>query len=79
MLRFAILKWGEASKRVSVAMRERYPDVPWNLFARLRDVLIHQYMKVDVTAIWDDLTVHLPPVIRALDRILSEADPIRDR
>ena len=32
---------GEATKRISVAVRDQYPEVPWRRIAGLRDVLIH--------------------------------------
>ena len=63
---------GEAAKRVSASLRHSHPEVPWGTLARLRDVLIHQYMNVDIAAIWDDLTLHVPSVIDSVDRILAE-------
>ncbi|MCC7555322.1 MAG: DUF86 domain-containing protein [Methanoculleus marisnigri] len=37
---------GEASKNLSPGVRARYPDVPWNGMARMRDRLIHGYFSV---------------------------------
>lgn len=37
---------GEASKNLSSVVRARYPDIPWNGMARMRDRLIHGYFSV---------------------------------
>ena len=44
---------GEATKRISKPLKEKYPGVPWRNVAGLRDVLIHDYMGVDLESIWN--------------------------
>jgi len=44
---------GEAAKRLSPESRESSAQVPWKRIAGLRDVLIHDYMGVDVMAVWN--------------------------
>ena len=39
---------GEATKNVSDDIRLKYPNTPWKRIAGLRDVLIHNYMAVDI-------------------------------
>ena len=43
---------GEAAKRVSSSMRNKYPDIPWKDIAGMRDKLIHDYFGVDIEAVW---------------------------
>jgi uncharacterized protein with HEPN domain len=38
---------GEAMKRLSPALRTKYPEVPWKDIAGMRDRLIHGYDSVD--------------------------------
>ena len=44
---------GEATKRLSGQLCSQHPEVPWRRIAGLRDVLIHDYMGVDIKAVWE--------------------------
>lgn len=43
---------GEATKKLSVELRNRYPGVPWKEMAGARDRLIHHYFGVDLEVVW---------------------------
>ncbi len=43
---------GEATKHIPAMFRRKYPDVPWSKMAGMRDVLIHDYMGVDLKTVW---------------------------
>lgn len=47
---FAVI--GEATKRLPIDFRQKYPDIPWQKIAGLRDVLIHDYLRIDINEIW---------------------------
>ena len=51
---------GEAVKRLSPEVKLREPDVPWRDIAGFRDVLIHDYVGVDVDLVWATVANHLP-------------------
>ena len=63
---------GEATKRLSPEIRERYPDVPWQKMAGLRDVLIHDYLRVDLEEVWGIVEFNLPEVKAQIDEIIQE-------
>ncbi|MCU0418378.1 MAG: DUF86 domain-containing protein [Cyclobacteriaceae bacterium] len=70
MMRFATIKqleiMGEAAKSVTPETRERYPQVPWQQIAGLRNVLVHEYLGVDVHLIWEIATLDIPELKKAL-------------
>lgn len=51
---------GEATKHIPTAFRHRHPDIPWAKMAGMRDVLIHDYMGVDLKTVWKVATERLP-------------------
>ncbi len=62
---------GEAAGRVTKRSRAQYPEIPWRQIIALRNRLIHGYDSVDLDILWVILTDDLPPLISALDDILS--------
>lgn len=51
---------GEATKRISSDIKKKHPDIPWKDIAGMRDKLIHDYMGVDMDALWDTFKNDIP-------------------
>jgi len=51
---------GEATKRLPPELRDRYPDLPWKDMAGMRDKLVHDYLGVDLTVVWETATLEAP-------------------
>lgn len=62
---------GEAVKRLSPEVTQRRPDIPWRRIAGMRDVLIHNYMGVDVQAVWEVTQSELPSLRLAVEELLE--------
>ena len=62
---------GEATKRLSKQLCSQHPEVPWRRIAGLRDVLIHDYMGVDIKAVWEITQKDLPVVKKRIQEILQ--------
>ena len=62
---------GEAAKRLSEAVKAKQPDIPWRDVAGFRDVLIHDYMGIDLAEVWNVIESHLPVLRRAIDELLK--------
>ena len=63
---------GEATKRLSLDFREKYPNIPWQQMAGFRDILIHDYLKVNVNRVWGVVEQNLPELKAAIEIILQE-------
>jgi uncharacterized protein with HEPN domain len=64
---------GEATKRLSKETRERYSEIPWKDMTGMRDKLIHNYLGVDLDAVWDTVEKDIPDLRNRL-RYLIEKD-----
>lgn len=62
---------GEAVKRLSEETKSRRPDLPWRNIAGLRDVLIHNYMGVNLVRVWNVVDNDLPKLQEAIDELLD--------
>jgi len=61
---------GEAAKRVSQDLREKHLDIPWHRIAGLRDILIHDYMRVDLDEVWNIVERDIPDFKSKVQAIL---------
>ncbi|PSQ85101.1 MAG: nucleotidyltransferase [Bacteroidetes bacterium QS_3_64_15] len=63
---------GEAVKQLSPERRDQYPEVPWRQIAGFRDVLIHDYMGVDLNEVWNVIENELPGLKQTVNEMRTE-------
>jgi uncharacterized protein with HEPN domain len=63
---------GEATKRLSPQLRESCQNIPWRQVAGFRDVIIHNYMGVDLDEVWNIIELELPTIKRELMAIVTK-------
>ena len=44
---------GEATKNLSSEFWDKFPHIPWKKIAGMRDILIHDYLGVDLYSVWE--------------------------
>ena len=62
---------GEATKHIPKSFRQKHPDIPWSKMTGIRDVLIHDYMGVDLKTIWKVAQERLPELKPLIEALLS--------
>lgn len=64
---------GEATKRLAEDTKTRSPEIPWREVAGLRDVLIHNYMGVNLRRVWNVIQQNIPGLRKAVEDLLRDA------
>ena len=62
---------GEATKRLSTEFRDKYSDIPWQQMPGFRDILIHDYLKVNLNRVWSTVEHSLPQLKATVEKILK--------
>lgn len=62
-------------KRLPPQLLADWPAVDWGGWARMRDVVAHQYFGVDVDVIWNATQDELPGLVAAARALLDGARP----
>lgn len=65
---------GEAAKRLSSEFRSTHPDILWTSMAGMRDVLIHDYMGVDLGIVWEVVENRLVPLRARISEMVDEPE-----
>ena len=63
---------GEATKNLSDDLRSANPEIPWRQIAGMRDVLIHDYLRVNLDRVWRTVVQDLPPLSKVINTLLSK-------
>jgi len=62
---------GEAAKRVSAGTRTQLSQLDWKAICGMRDVLIHDYIGVDLVEVWNVAAGRIPELQAALEQHLA--------
>jgi len=65
---------GEATKRLSREFREQHPEVPWDDIAEMRDIVAHQYDRIDLDIVWQVIQRNIPELLSLLIILLPTQD-----
>jgi len=61
---------GEATKQLDEAFRVKYPQIEWKKIAGMRDKLIHDYIGVDLWAVWEVVENIIPEFRKQIQEII---------
>ncbi|SRR5579883_1319425 len=72
---YQIVIIGEAVKRLSTDFRNQHPHIPWREIAGMRDILTHQYDRVEVDEIWGVIQDDIPQLLSMIEPLLPVQEP----
>lgn len=72
VLKFEIM--GEAIKHVPEAIRQKYPQVPWQQIVEIRHQILYRYFEIDHAVIWDILKNQFPSLQPVIKQILKDIE-----
>ncbi len=62
---------GEAVRGIDPTVRNRYPFVPWRQIAGMRNILVHDYFRINREIVWETVERHLPALKADVQQILQ--------
>ena len=61
----------ESTQRLSDARKADHPEIEWYKIAGFRNVLVHDYLAVDVARVWNIVQAELSPFKKAVREMLG--------
>ncbi|MCC7163058.1 MAG: DUF86 domain-containing protein [Anaerolineae bacterium] len=71
---FSLIVLGEATRTLSVAIRDGYREVGWAMLMETQNRLMLQYANIDYGSVWTTVKEDLPVLEGQIERILVELD-----
>ena len=65
---------GEAVGRIPADVLRSHLEVPWSTMQAMRNVVVHEYFRVDKSILWQTIHHDLPPLVPVLQVLLREAE-----
>jgi uncharacterized protein with HEPN domain len=65
---------GEAARRVSSAGRQAHPEIPWRQITGMRHRIVHDYLNIRYSVVWEVVTRDLLALIEALEKVIPELE-----
>jgi uncharacterized protein with HEPN domain len=67
MLQHALMRLltiiGEAANKISPEMRAAHSEIPWRAIIGMRNRLVHDYLHVDMSLVWDTVKQDIPVLL----------------
>jgi len=64
---------GEASRQTAPDFQSAHPEIPWADVIGMRNILVHDYLGVNLNDVWEVTQEDLPKLKKQLKQILRDA------
>ena len=63
---------GEAARSLLPDIQDVYPDLPWEEMRAMRNLVVHEYFRVNLRIAWTTINEDLPPLIEQIKDLLKK-------
>ena len=63
----------ESTQRIGDRLRSLHPEVDWRAIAGFRNVLVHDYLGINLERVWEIVSVHLPALRSQMEAIRHQS------
>ena len=68
---YSLIMLGEAVNKLSIAIRERNPDIGWRKIVSTRHRIVQECFGIDYDIVWQIVTTQIPNLHLKLNRALK--------
>ncbi len=61
----------ESLQHISQETKEKHPEIPWRDISAFRNVLVHDYLGINLDRIWEIIHEDLPPLLEKIKFLLE--------
>jgi uncharacterized protein with HEPN domain len=62
---------GEASANIPDHIKTSAPELPWRQMTDMRNMMAHEYFRVNLVIVWETAQNNLPPLVEPLKELLT--------
>lgn len=66
---FELITIGEAVRSLPLNIKHDNPQIPWGSIQGIRNILVHEYYRLDEEILWKTITDDIPNLVEALRMI----------
>lgn len=70
---------GEAVKSIPQDLKHKFPKIPWKEIAGMRDIIVHEYFKVDLLLTWEVTTKDIPKLKKDFINIQEQLEREKEK
>lgn len=63
----------ESTQRISDSVKTKYPDTEWQAISGFRNIIVHDYLGLDLKLIWSVVERRLPLLRLQVEKMLEDA------
>ncbi|WP_036486303.1 DUF86 domain-containing protein [Myxosarcina sp. GI1] len=65
---------GEVASQLLPEVELLYPEIPWVDIRGIRNLIIHEYFRVNLNIVWETIQTDLPLLVHQLEELIENLD-----